>query len=812
MRKFWARVGVLVSGVGLLLAAAAPLSAQGQGAQLTGRIVAQGTAEPLVAATVMLRRPGGDVVQAGATDAQGGFVLTGIQPGLYTFEVMYIGYTTLRRELALVADASIDLGTLALTVEAISLEGVTVETERPPVVFAPDRDVYTTESLPGADGGVATELLSSIPDLEVDFDGTVTLRGGAPRIYINGRPAPMEGEALAAFLEQFPADQIARIEVIPNPSARYDAEGSGGIVNIVLKDGASLGMNGSIFANLDTRGSAGGGGRLTWQHGPLTVHGNASLRHSNQETTGFDLRQNLLNDPPTKLRQDNWSERGGLSGNGRLTAELQLGARSLLRAEGRFSDYGADSERENTTTHMDHLDQWTQRYSRSTRVESMRRSLDGLLGFKHEFEPGRHSLEIELQYDTGRDEEDEWVETEFELLAGDGAPVPADLMVEDTDERDREVTLEIDYVRPVGEKGQIEVGYRGSFQTQDTDRLLEETEETIDGPVTVTTLRGFTYDETYHSGYLTFAREVGPFGIQIGSRVRHSDTRFTLPTGEGFENSSVDFFPSANLTYDMGEGRRVRLSYSRRTRRPSPWRLNPIDESTDPLNRQVGNPDLEPQYTHSFGLDASTTTSWGTLRLAPYYRRVVNDWARIRTVDENGVSTTTWENVAGQKSYGASLTASVRRPNGWGGFVSLNARGEDRDASNLRSTNISGRTFHWSVRGNVSGQVVGGLGVRATLSYTPARDVPQGRVSSRVDSSVSFRQRLLDGRMSLSLTARDPFDISRTDFTSSDPTFIQLGQSRTTRRAVAISLNYSIGGGNRGGGPRAGGPMGGPRR
>src|SRR5690554_7656804 len=132
MRKIWARVGVLVSGVGLLLAAAAPLSAQGQGAQLTGRIVAQGTAEPLVAATVMLRRAGGDVVQAGATDAKGGFVLTGIQPGLYTFEVMYIGYTTLRRELALMADASIDLGTLALTVEAISLEGVTVETERPP--------------------------------------------------------------------------------------------------------------------------------------------------------------------------------------------------------------------------------------------------------------------------------------------------------------------------------------------------------------------------------------------------------------------------------------------------------------------------------------------------------------------------------------------------------------------------------------------------------------------------------------------------------------------------------------------------------
>jgi len=812
MRKLGICAVLMLAGMGLLLAAAAPLRAQGPTAQVRGRVVAKETGEPLASANVVLRRPGGDVVHAGATDARGNFHLTGLQPGVYSFEVSYIGYAPHRRELAFVAGASIDLGVLELAVEAISLQGVTVETERPPVVFAPDRDVYTLESLPGADGGVATELLSSIPDIEVDFDGTVTLRGSSPRIYINGRPAPMEGEALAAFLEQFPADQIARIEVIPNPSARFDAEGSGGIINIVLKEGASLGVNGSVFANLDTRGAAGGGGRMTWQRGRLTIHGNAFLRHSDQETTGFDLRQNLLDDPPTKLRQDNWSERGGLSGNGRLAAELQVGSRTLLRAEGRFSDFGSDSERLNTTTHMDHLDQWTQRYSRTSRTESVRRSLDGMLSLTHEFEPERHSLEIEFQYETGRDDEDEWVETEFELLADDAAVVPADLMIEDTDEREREMTLEVDYVRPLGELGQIEIGYRGNFQTQDTRRRLDEIEQTEDGPNSTTTLRGFTYDETYHSGYVTLSRKLGPVGIQVGTRVQHADTRFEVPTGKVFENSGVDFFPSANLTYDLGEGRRVRLSYSRRTRRPPPWNLNPIDESTDPLNRQVGNPDLEPQYAHSFGLDVSTSTSWGTVRLAPYYRRVVNDWARIRTVDENGVSTTTWENVATQESYGASLTASIRQVNGWGGFVSLNARGEDRDASNLSSTNISGRTFHWSVRGNVSGTLIGGLGMRASVSYTPARDVPQGRVSSRVDSSISFRQRLMDGRMSISLTARDPFDISRTDFTSSDPTFVQLGQSRTSRRALAISVNYSFGG--QGGRNRGGdGPMrGGPRR
>ncbi|HEX7120367.1 MAG TPA: TonB-dependent receptor [Longimicrobiales bacterium] len=803
MRTRGSRRAALMSGVLPLLSLwiAAPAAAQGRGAEVRGRVVALDTGQPLGAANVVLRVPGREgVVEAGATDALGRFQLTGIPSGRYTLEATYIGYAPLTRELALVAGASVDVGTLRLAVEAISLDEVTVEAERPPVVFAPDRDIYATESLPGSDGGVATELLSSIPDLEVDFDGAIMLRGSTPQIYINGRPAPMEGEALAAFLEQFPADQIERIEVIPNPSARFDAEGSGGIVNIVLREGVELGMNGSVFANVDTRGAAGGGGRATWQRGPLTVHGGAFVRHSDRESTGWDLREILLDDPPTLLRQDTWSENGGLSGSGRLTAELQLGERSVLRAEGRFSDFGRDSERATTTTHMDHLEQVTQRYTRSARSESIRRSMDAALSFEHDFGSEQHSLEIELEFEGGRDGEDERVETDFEVVGPDEGPVPADLTLDDSDERERETTLEIDYVHPWGELGQIEVGYRGRIQTRDTDRLLEEHENGVDGPIVETTSRDFTYDELNHSAYLTLARKLGDFGIQVGTRVQHSGTRFELPTGDAFETSDVDFFPSANVTYEFGEGRRIRLSYSRRTRRPPPWRLNPIDQSTDPLEREVGNPDLEPQYTHSFGLDASASMPWGTLRISPYFRRVANDWARIQRVDEDGVSTTTWENVASQDMYGASLTASVRRPDGWGGFLSLSARGEDRDAGD-RLADISGRSFSWSVRGNISGRVVGGLGVRATLSYRPARDVPQGRVGSRVDSSIGLRQRLLDGRMSLSLTARDPFDISQTEFTSSDPTFIQRGQSHVSRRTVAFSVSYSFGGPDRDRGP-----------
>jgi outer membrane receptor protein involved in Fe transport len=791
----------------------AATDALAQGGAVRGRVVALETDTPLGSANVVLRQPGqagggqgsGTGVVASATaDAAGRFQMVGVKPGRYMVEVSFISYAPHTAEVTVEAGKVVDLGAIRLAVQAIALEAVTASVERPQAVYAPDRDIYSTESLPAAAGGVATELMSSIPELEVDFDGSIILRGSSPQIYINGRPAPMDGEALAAFLEQFPADRIERIEVIANPSARFSSEGSGGIVNIVLKEGVDLGANGSIFANSDTRGATGLGGQVSVQRGRLLVSAGGSVRGSDQETTGYDLRQNLREEPHTFLRQDNWSDQNRLSGNGRLNTELRLGEGTLLRGRGSFSGFGSDTVGSTTTTHLYYLEEPTRRYDRHSLADSRRRTLDFMLGFSHAFVPERHTLEFEVGGRSGRNRSDREVRTEFELIDPLDPLLPADLMLEDNLDRNRELSLRLDYVRPWGEAGQFEVGYRGSLDTREDERLLELVQESPDGRTEESTLRGFTHDQTFHTGYLTLMRRIGAFGVQLGGRARWLETRFEVPTGEAFETSGVDFFPSANLTYEFDEGRRLRFSYSRRTRRPPASRLNPIDQSTDPLNREVGNPDLEPQYTHSFGLDASSSMPWGTLRLSPYFRRVTNDWARIQTVDQNGVSTRTWENLASQDQYGASLTASVRGPNRWGGFVSLSGRGERRDAGNLAAA-ISEHSFHWSIRGNVSGEVVGGLGLRANLSYTPARDVAQGRVGSRVDSSIGLRQRLLDGRLSLSLTAQDPFDISRSTFESRDPTFVQLGRSQITRRTVRLGASYSFGAGGGGGGRGGGG-------
>lgn len=792
--------GVIAGAVAILLCFSSALDARAQSTRtgngaIRGRIVVAGTGAGVGSASLTLRIAGEEGVAASTiSNATGLFQFVGVKPGRYTLVATYIGHTPQSREVTVEPGEVVDVGTITLAAAAIVLDEITASVERPQAVFAPDRDIYRAESLPAAEGGVATELMASVPELEVDFDGNIMLRGGSPQIYINGRPAPMDGESLTAFLEQFPADRIERIEVIANPSARFSAEGSGGIVNIILKEGVDLGASGSVFTSADTRGATGIGGQGTFQRGPLTLSAGGSLRNSDQERTGYDLRQNLRDDPHTFLRQDNWSDQERLSGNLRVNAEYRLNERSLLRGRGNFSAFGSDSEGSTTTTRMDHLEAPTQRYSRHSSSESSRQTGFLMLGFSHAFVPERQTLDIELSGRSGRSRNDRAVETEFDLLGSADPFRPADLLLDDADDHNRQLSLRVDYLHPWGEEGQLEVGYRGTYETRDDERVLQQYQDDPDGLLETTTLRGYDHDQTFHSGYLTITRRFGAFGLQVGSRARLLESHFEVPTGESFGVSGVDFFPSANLTYEFDEGKRLRFSYSRRSRRPPPSRLNPVDQSTDPLNREVGNPDLEPQYTHSFGLDTSASMWWGTIRLSPYYRRISNDWARIQTVDDQGVSTRSWENLASQDQYGASLTASARGLSGWGGFVSINARGERRDASNL-STIISERSFYWSVRSNISGEIMRGLGVRANLSYTPARDVAQGRVGSRVDSSVGLRQRLIDGRLSLSLTAQDPFDISRSTFESRDPTFVQLGRSQVTRRSVRLSVSYNFGAG-----------------
>jgi outer membrane receptor protein involved in Fe transport len=791
-----------------LFVAAAPARAQEQPvlprgtAVILATVVAGDTGDPVANATAELWSAADSTrLSETLTNAQGVFRFAQLREGVYYVRFVSVGYgEVFTEQFELADDETRNLGTLRLPVDALALDPIEVSAERTAVTFEADRTSYNLGVM-GAEGRSVTETFQSIPELEVDIDGRLTLRGNAPAIYINGRPAPMSGEALTMFLEQFPADYLQKIEVLDNPSARYGAEGSGGIVNLVMREGVELGLSGSAFANAGTRGQYGVGTRGTLQRGDWTFNGGAFVRLSDNESTNFDLRQNLIADPAF-LRQDSRSDRSGLAGNIDFETRYQASERMRVHAEAGLRRSGNESDRFNTTTHLDEAESPILIYDRTSTSDSRSLSADISTGFDYEWERREHELQFEVQLQTGRQRGDSREEITADGEFDGDELLPAELTLEDEEELERELSIEIDYTRPLGEDMSLEVGYDVGFENSDRDRLIRFIDDPDNAPDGLLTDRGFDQRQTTNSVYTTLRRQFGDFGVQLGLRAEHLDMSFEVPTGDEFRRDYFDMFPSANLSYRFDQSKQVRVSYSRRIGRPGASVLNPVDLSTDPLNRRIGNPDIEPQYTHSVSLNASWSGSAGNLRLSPYYQRTTNDWAAITTVDDQGISTRTYQNLASQESYGASLTYSMRQRDGWGGHVSISGRKLNRDASNL-GQRYSGSSFRWSSRANVSARVTDALSAQGNFSYSPPEDLPQGRSDARYTGDLGLRYQFLDNRASVRLSLRDPFGLRETSSRMADISYIQIGRSRESTRSAQINVSYSLGGGGRmRGGPR----------
>jgi len=305
---------------------------------IVGIAVSDATGGPLASVAVTFRRmPDSTVVAGTVTDAAGRFVREGLAPGEYRVELTSVGHAPAGRDGIRVTGDALrhDLGTIRLGVAVVELEGVTAEARGAAVTFETDRSVYHVREMPTVQGGMATDALRAIPELEVDVDDNIRARGGTPEIYLDGRPLPMQGEARTAFLRSLRADRIERVEFIPNPSARYEAEGQSGIVNIVLRRDVGLGFSGSLSANAGTRGTQNLSSRLNYQRGLFTFFGGGLIGLTNTETSTLDFRQNLTTDPVTAIEQATDRETDRRNSSGDLTTEMKISDRTTAWLIGR---------------------------------------------------------------------------------------------------------------------------------------------------------------------------------------------------------------------------------------------------------------------------------------------------------------------------------------------------------------------------------------------------------------------------------------------------------------------------------------------
>jgi ferric enterobactin receptor len=781
---------LLLASLVAVLMAPSHSGAQASGALITGTVLA-GDGAPIASASVVLRGAA-DTARVASTvaAADGAFRIEGATPGSYRLEVSRLGFRPAIAAVTIArSDERLDVGVISLEPGVIAMEALEVSAQRAPIATLGDRTVYRTSDMPAA--GTATDVLRSIPELEVSVDGAVTARGAVPSIHINGRPAPMQGEVLDRYLQQLPAERVERIEVIPEPSARHEAEGEGGIVNIVMKKGEGLGGGGSVAANAGTRNQRGGSGSIHHGAAGFTLFGGASASFAGNDTETSDLRENLSAQPVTSIQRDSRNHDSGELLSVDLSSEVKVGSNGAFWTDVSLARTSSDAEVSAAFTHFDHRGNVTERYDRATEREVRGTSASFVVGLGDVAGARRGGWSVELRRSLNGDDDASTSTRERLDAQGTALDLHSETSFAGAGREQRDLSLSVNLERPWTRSGGVEIGYRGSRRETDDDLRMEL--DVPGGAGAEEVVGAFRHGDRIHAAFLTARRRVGRFRVQGGLRGEQAEMRRDLPlTGDRSVIRARDLFPSANVSTSVGSGGQLRLSYSRRVDRPWGRLLNPATPILDPLNRQVGNPYLEPRYTQSVSLTASRSGRAGSLQLAPFHRRTVNAWDQVRTVDASGASTVTWTNLATVVSYGGNLTGSLIQRGAVGGFVSVRGYREVRSASD-GATDLPGASTRFSMLGNLNVRATSGLNLQGTMTYLPPREVPQGRISRMVFSTLGVRADLWDGRGAVQLTVIDPLELQRFTFVTRDPAHVQTGSSRTSARRATIGFNYSFG-------------------
>jgi ferric enterobactin receptor len=729
------------------------------------------------------------------TDAGGRFRIEGLLPGRYMLRVSTLGYKPRNSEVIEVTLPAphVDLGTIELEVSAVALDAIEAAAERDAVVIEADRTTYNVKAMPVASTGTAVDVLRAVPELEVDVNNNVKLRGNqAVAVHLNGRPAPLRGEQLANFLQQLPGNRVDRVEVLPNPSAKHDPEGMGGIVNIVLKDNLDLGLSGSLNATVSTQNRRFFNGRLNYQRGRLTLFSGAGISTYRNESWNYDLRRNLVTQPVTVIEQNSSYLNQSLGWNLDWTAELKVGQQAHLWSNAWMYSSGSDAD--GSTGYEIRNDALVVRDSYD-RVDVRDMSWGNYNvggGFKQIFQQQKEELTVDGRVSLGGNDQHLFQEKLTRVVGGEVVDIPLEYILNDIDAGDSNLSVQADYFRPLG-AGKIELGLRSWRRAQDNENQLHSMGQSRTPTGAPDVHSGYDYAEFVQSLYTTVSRTFGRFGTQMGLRLEHTSTDFeSRVVDSSFDRSYTSLFPSFNVSYTPKPGRSARLLFSRRIGRPAAWYLDPFVPTTDPLSISLGNPDLKPTYTNSFSLDFSYTATRGTLRIAPYYRRTSNIWERIRTVDEAGVATNRWLNGRQSESLGSTFTLSLRPMGRLSGSTNFNVWRESRDGTNIASDLQRSATL-WSVGGNLGLKVTQTLTAQAFATQFPPQSILQGRATGYTFSSLALRQQVWGTKGSISLNVQDPLNLSKFNSSSSHATYTQTSRSSFQSRMATLGVTYNFG-------------------
>ncbi|MVT11204.1 outer membrane beta-barrel family protein [Chitinophaga tropicalis] len=745
-----------------------PAHKQAENGSLYGKLIDAQTNNPVEYASVALLRAADSSIATGMlSKPNGDFSFPEVAYGKYIIKVNFIGYVTVYKTITLSAkNNNADVGNIKLSANVKALNTVEVVGEKPAYTMAIDKRVFNVDKNLSSVGGTATDVLKQVPSVNVDIDGNVSVRNGSPTIFVDGRPTTLT-------LDQIPADAIASIEVVTNPSAKYDAEGVSGILNIVLKKNRKAGINGQINGGLSSIGGGNAGVDLSIRQEKFNLSLSYNLRSRQGDAYSTLFRKNIGTDTTTYLDQINKGD------NGRKFQFARVGFDWFMDNRNTFSisqGLMAGDFNNNSALTLYDLDENKNRVDYGTGIDNDYhnfRNYSTQVGYKHTFARQGHELTADFNYNYAKSKDESDYSLQYYTMGHEAIDNPVPQMRYGRGGGNTTyITGQMDYVNPLTDKSKLEAGLRTTTRTFNNKfNTMGKDFSSGDFVLDSSLSNDYHYTETINAAYASYSGSIGNFGYQGGMRAEQSfynGQMRSIAKNEYSIDYPVSLFPSLFLSQKFKGDHELQLNYSRRVRRPWFRDLLPnYQYSAQSASR--GNPALRPEFTNSFELSyLKDFNRKHNVLVSLYFRntqKAITDYYTDTTLSINGVTQkvvlTYPVNADTRNAYGAEFTIRNQIARGWDITSNLNLAQTKINASNLQN-NLSNQGFTWFGKVNSNTKLPYNLTLQITGNYESKQILPQGERAAQYSADMAVKKEFLKNKsLAVSLALNDIFNTDR---------------------------------------------------
>ena len=778
----------------LILCLAISLVGQSQSlskGKLSGQVIEANSTSPIPFSSIRIQSANPVKLITGAIANDKGEFSIEVAQGIYDIIFESVGFEaqTLKQ---VQTSKSTALGQIQVKASTQTLAEVTVKGQKASMELALDKRVFNVGTDAANKGATASEILGNLPSVQVSGEGGISLRGSENvRILIDGKPSTLVGINGSSGLQSLQGNLIDKVEIITNPSARYEAEGMAGIINIVLKKNQNQGFNGAIETTLGYPENFGGTAIINYRKNKLNFFLNYGLFYRRTPGRGNLYQEVYTGEQTNYLQQTSQNNVSGLVNNIRGGADYFFNDKTILT--GSYIFRSTHVRRITDFNYVDYRKSLSSIYSNTYRQQDEKETepnAEYALTFKKSFAKKGKEFSADLRYLDYWEQSDQLYTQKSQYA--DGTAFPENTLVQKAlnDEYERQWILQADYTNPLGKDGKIETGLRTSFRDMTNDYTV--TQQQADGGFSV--IPGlqniFVYNENISAAYLILGNKKNKFSYQFGLRGELTDIQTELKqTQEKNPRNYANLFPSAHFTYAVNPNSSFQLGYSRRVRRPTYNELSPFVTFSDNRNFFSGNPNLNPEFTNSFDLGHLKYFDAGSLSSSIYYRYTTGKIDQIRTVDAQGFSKSLPQNFADQQSMGIELTSSFNVSKNYKADLSFNGFRAVIDASNINA-NYLVDTYSWFVRHTSRIKLGAGIDAQVRANYEAAQKTAQGKRGQIAWMDLSATKDVMQGKGTLSLNVLDVFNSRIMRMETNGTTFFTNREMQGRLRQINITFNY----------------------